>query len=294
MDMEENRMVTKEQMDNKLKAMNTKVLILRILTHGLIVIGLLTVPVNFFITLLCWIIAPAFGIPLGRVIKKRNETKKELVNCVVGCVLRDVLGDDVEYNPLGELKPDKEAAPFSFQVPKDRIWESNGRYHIKATYNGVNIELGNIYINEKEANYQWSESSSGCTLFLGPWLICDFGRKPECVVSVSTRSHYFSNQKRIVIIDNEQFSKRFCVNAKDPREAFKILTPQMMETISAVADKSGGQVYISFMPDGKMHIGIDTRRSLFDAKKCRDVEEIRQKFSEELHRLTDIIDMLNV
>lgn len=107
MDMEENRMVTKEQMDNKLKAMNTKVLILRILTHGLIVIGLLTVPVNFFITLLCWIIAPAFGIPLGRVIKKRNETKKELVNCVVGCVLRDVLGDDVEYNPLGELKPDK-------------------------------------------------------------------------------------------------------------------------------------------------------------------------------------------
>lgn len=294
MDMEENRMVTKEQMDNKLKAMNTKVLILRILTHGLIVIGLLTVPVNFFITLLCWIIAPAFGIPLGRVIKKRNETKKELVNCVAGCVLRDVLGDDVEYNPLGELKPDKEAAPFSFQVPKDRIWESNGRYHIKDTYNGVNIELGNIYINEKEANYAWSESSSGCTLFLGPWLICDFGRKPECVVSVSTRSHYFSIQKRIVIIDNEQFSKRFCVNAKDPREAFKILTSQMMETISAVADKSGGRVYISFMPDGKMHIGIDTRCSLFDAKKCRDAEELRQKFSEELHRLTDIIDMLNV
>ena len=47
------------------------------------------------------------------------------------------------------------------------------------------------------------------------------------------------------------------------------------------------------MPDGKMHIGIDTRRYLFDARKCRDMEELRQKFSEELRRLTDIIDTLN-
>lgn len=294
MDMEQNWMMTKEQMDNKLKSMNTKVLILRILTHGLIVIGLLTVPKNFFISLLCWLIAPAFGIPLGRIIKKRREAKKEFVYHVAGCVLRDVLGDDVEYNPLGELKPDKEAAPFSFPIPKDRIWELVGDYHIKATYNGVNFELGSIYINENEANRAWNESSSGCTLFHGPWLICDFGRKPECVVSVSTKSYLFSMKKRIVKIDNEQFSKRFCVNANDPREAFAILTPQMMETISAVANKSGGTVYISFMPDGKTHIGIDTQCGLFDGKKCRNTEELRQKFLGELRRLTDIIDMLNV
>ena len=53
MDMEQNWMMTKEQMDNKLKSMNTKVLILRILTHGLVVVGLLAVPQNFFITLAC-------------------------------------------------------------------------------------------------------------------------------------------------------------------------------------------------------------------------------------------------
>lgn len=107
--MEENEMMTKEQMEVELKSLNSKVLILRILTHGLVVTGILSlfITANVLIVLGFWIIALAFGIPLGRIIKKRNETKNQLVNCVVGCVLRDVLGDDVEYDPFGELKPDK-------------------------------------------------------------------------------------------------------------------------------------------------------------------------------------------
>lgn len=292
--MEDMKIMTTEQLKNELNAMKNKILIMRIITHGLVILGLVAVPFNFFISLLCWIIAPAFGIPLGRIIKKRNKISNQLADNVIGYVLRDVFGDDVEYDLSGEFKPDKEAAPLYFQVPKGRVWETNGMYNIKAAYNGVNIELGNYYINEMEENHQWNESSSGCTLFNGPWLICDCGRKPECVVSVSTKSHYFSNQQRIVIIDDEQFSKRFWVNAKDPREAFAILTPQMMEIISAVADRSNGRVYISFMPDGKMHIGVDIQHCLFNAGNCRDAEELRKKFSEELRQLTDIIDTLNV
>lgn len=289
-------MAATDRVDAELQSMRTKVLILRILTHGFIVAGILSLFIteNLLIVLGFWIIALAFGIPTGRAIKKRNEIKNQLVNCVAGCVLRDVLGDDVEYDPFGELKPDKEVAPFSFPVRKGQVWELCSWYHIKAAYNGVNIELGNIYIAERESGYQWGEASCGYLLFKGPWLICDFGRKPACTVSVSARNGFFSKEKRAVIIDNEQFSNRFCVNAQDPREAFKILTPQMMETISAVADKAGGQIYISFMTDGKMHIGIDTRCYLFDDKKCHDVEELRQKFSEQLRRLTNIIDTLNV
>ena len=132
-------------------------------------------------------------------------------------------------------------------------------------------------------------------IFKGPWLICDFGKKPECVVHVFARSHYTFWQKGNVKIDNEQFCSRFGVNAKDPREAYKILTPQMMESILTVADKCGGKdVFISFLPDGKMHVGIDTGRNLFDVRKCYDAEGMRRKFSEELRRLTDIIDTLNV
>ncbi len=101
--------------------------------------------------------------------------------------------------------------------------------------------------------------------------------------------------KSNVKIDNEQFDSRFCVKAKDPQEAYKILTPQMMEAISAAADKSGGTVYISFLPDGKMHVSIQTGYDLFElGKDYDDAEGLRQRFSEELRRLTDVIDALNV
>ena len=86
------------------------------------------------------------------IIKKRNKISNQLADNVIGYVLRDVFGDDVEYDLSGEFKPDKEAAPLYFQVPKGRVWETKGRYNIKAAYNGVNIELGNYYINEMEEN----------------------------------------------------------------------------------------------------------------------------------------------
>lgn len=138
--------------------MRTKVLILRILTHGFIVAGILSlfITANVLIMLGFWIIAPAFRIPTGRAIKKRNETKNRFVNCVVGCVLRDVLGDDVEYDPFGELKPDKEAAPFCFPVPawparEGWVQEVFGRYHIKASYNGVNLHI--FHAGRKNAHW---------------------------------------------------------------------------------------------------------------------------------------------
>ena len=96
-------------------------------------------------------------------------------------------------------------------------------------------------------------------------------------------------------MDNEQFSKRFCVRADDPQEAYYILTPHMMEYILTMADKGGGTVYLSFLRDGKMHVAVKTRRDFFELGKSNaDVEELRQKFLGELRWFTDIIDTLRV
>ena len=64
--------------------------------------------------------------------------------------------------------------------------------------------------------------------------------------------------KSNVTTDNEQFSKRFCVRADIPQEAYYILTPHMMESILTMADKSGGTVYMSFLRDEKMHVAVKT------------------------------------
>ncbi|MCI7813991.1 MAG: DUF3137 domain-containing protein [Robinsoniella sp.] len=47
-------------------------------------------------------------------------------------------------------------------------------------------------------------------------------------------------------------------------------------------------------PGGKMHVAIQNGHNLFESGKgYDDAEGLRQKFSEELRRLTDIIDTLN-
>jgi len=96
-------------------------------------------------------------------------------------------------------------------------------------------------------------------------------------------------------MDNEQFSKRFCVSASNPQEAFYILTPHMMEYITAMADKSGGAVYMSFLRNGKMHVAVQTGRDFFELGKTNtDAETLRRKFLGELRWFTDIVDTLRV
>ena len=69
----------------------------------------------------------------------------------------------------------------------------------------------------------------------------------------------------------------------------------MMEYILTMADKSGGDVYMSFLRDGKMQVAVKTGRDFFELGKSNaDLEELRRKFLGELSWFTDIVDTLRV
>ncbi|MDY4115517.1 MAG: DUF3137 domain-containing protein, partial [Blautia sp.] len=134
------------------------------------------------------------------------------------------------------------------------------------------------------------------TCFKGQWLTCDFGKELSGQVYISewTKKDRRS-MKSNVTMDNEQFSKRFCVRANNPQEAYYILTPNMMEYIISMADKSGGIVYISFLRNGKMHVAVKSGRDFFELGKSNaNVEQLHQKFLDELRWFTDIVDTLRV
>ena len=282
-------MMTKEQLEAEINSARTKEKIANVMIYGsgaamILMFFLKKIPLAIFFL----VVLLAGGYLWG---KSAGVAKKLLSENVISGVLTEVLGDAVEYNPWGRINPGSMVFPFSYNC-------TDGSDHIKAVYNGLNIELGDIeLIDETEyIDENGVSQKSRNTLFKGQWLTCDFGKELVGEVYISEWTQKDRRcMKSNVTMDNEQFSKRFCVRADNPQEAYYILTPHMMEYILAMADKSGGTVYLSFLRNGKLHVAVKTGRDFFELGKSNaDVEGLRRKFLDELHWFTDMIDTLRV
>ena len=287
--MEEKQTMTNKELESQLQSLQTKDLIFKILTYGCcagLVISLVMGQLAIFFVLM--IITMVFGTQWS---KASGAIKKLLSDNIISGVLKEALGDAVEYNPWGTINPGSMVFPFSYNC-------TAGSDHIKVVYHGVNVELGDIeLIDESEVTDEEGRTEkTRNTQFKGQWLTCDFGKELAGEVYISERTKKTRKSlKSDVSMDNEQFAKRFCVRANDPQEAYYILTPHMMEYITSMADKSGGTVYLSFLRNGKMHVAVQTGHDFFELGKTNtDVETLRQKFLDELRWFTDIVDTLRV
>ncbi len=285
----EEKMANKE-LGSQLQSLRIKAKIAKVLTSvsgavGVLCVWIGLIPVAIFFFVVC--VVAGF-----RVEKNNSKVKKLLSDDVVSGVLKEALGDTVVYSPLGTIRPGPMVFPFSY----NRV---EGSDHIKAVYHGLNIELGDISLIDES---EFTDNETGQTekqsllYFRGQWLTCDFGKELAGEVYISERAkRKRRGMKSDVSMDNEQFDTRFCVRANNPQEAFYILTPHMMEYITAMADKSGGLVYMSFLRSGKMHVAVQTGRDFFELGKTNtDAETLRQKFLGELRWFTDIVDTLRV
>ena len=287
--MEEKQITTNEQLEAELQSLRSKATVAKILTYGsgaaailCFITGLIPVAIVFIV------LALVGGYQLE---KNSSRLKKILSDNVISSVLKEALGDAVEYNPWGKINPGSMVFPFSYNC-------ADGSDHIKAVYHGVNVELGDIeLIDESEVTDEEGRTErTRNTQFKGQWLTCDFGKELAGEVYISERTKKTRRSlKSNVTMDNEQFDKRFCVRADDPQEAYYLLTPHMMEYITAMADKSGGTVYLSFLRSGKLHGAVQTGRDFFELGKTNtDAETLRRKFLGELRWFTDIVDTLRV
>ena len=279
-----------KEVGSQLQSLRIKAKIAKVLTSvsgavGVLCVWIGLIPVAIFFFVVC--VVAGF-----RVEKNNSKVKKLLSDDVVSGVLKEALGDTVVYSPLGTIRPGPMVFPFSY----NRV---EGSDHIKAVYHGLNIELGDISLIDES---EFTDNETGQTekqsllYFKGQWLTCDFGKELAGEVYISERAKKKRRgMKSDVSMDNEQFDTRFCVRANNPQEAFYILTPHMMEYITAMADKSGGLVYMSFLRSGKMHVAVQTGRDFFELGKTNtDAETLRQKFLGELRWFTDIVDTLRV
>ena len=289
--MEEKQTMTNEQLESQLKSLRVKATITMLLTYAAVV-GIIIMWFfmdNLVLRLVFLVIAMVFAYFSS---KSSSTLKKLLSDNIISSVLKEALGDSVEYNPWGKLNPGSMAFPFDYN-------KVEGSDHIKAVYNGLNIELSDIeLINETETvDADGNTEKNSITNFKGQWLICDFGKELSGEVRLSANDKKLRKQHKndSVEMESETFNNRFLVTANDAQEAYYILTPHMMEYILSMADKSGGEVYMSFQRDGKLHVAVKTGRDFFELGKSNaNVEGLRQKFLGELRWFTDMVDTLRV
>lgn len=291
--MEEKQTMTNEQLEAELKSLRGRVTVAKIMTYGCgaaMVLCILTINIPLIVLFL--VLALVGGYHLS---KNTSTLKKLLGDNVISGVLNEVF-DNVDYNPFGKIESiGSEGMVFPFSVEKMR-----GSDHIKATYKGLQVELSDIELYHVEDVYdsehdRWEEREQ--KVFQGQWLICDFGKELSGEVRISDNAKKLRKQhkKDSVEMENEVFNKRFLVTTGNAQDAYYVLTPHMMEYILAMAGKSGGEVYMAFLRNGKLNVAVQTGRDFFELGKSEaNIDKLRQKFLGELKWFTDIIDTLRV
>lgn len=222
-------------------------------------------------------------------------------NLISGNIVQGLLEkafDHVAYAPSQRISDEViGSSHMVFYKPYEKI---SGDDYIDAEYKGLHLKMSDITLTRKEEHYDsekddWEESEE--TIFKGQWLTCDFAKElyGEVHLSAATRNMVSSYKKARIRMENEAFNEKFIVTADDPEEAFYILTPHMMEYILHVAETHRGNLYMSFLRDGKFHIAANTGEDFFElGKKSTDPEKLSQAFLEEIRWYTDIIDQLRI
>ena len=131
--------------------------------------------------------------------------------------------------------------------------------------------------------------------FGGTWLIADFGKKFDYDVKIV--NHFFSGEKigtgyTKVDTENVKFNKVYGVYAKDPHEAFYIVTPQVMEACLWAADYFRANPLMFCFVDNKLHIAFSQYEGFFDPSFDEPVteENIRKQVMQGVSLFTIIID----
>ena len=293
--MEAKQTMTNAQLETALSSQRSSITLFKILTYAF---GLGTMLLFAFGLIPVAVPALVLTFVFGYQMSKRTESLKKLLSDnIVSGVLNEVF-ENVEYNAFGRIPSAQvKDAGMVFPFEYDSV---RGSDYIKGTYKGLNVELSDVELCHVVSHYdeemqQWRDEEQ--KVFMGQWLICDFGKELSGEVHLSANAKALRKQRRddSVEMENPAFNDRFLVTAADAQEAYYILTPHMMEYILTAAGKAGGEVYMAFLRGGRLHIAVKTGRDFFELGKSQaNADGLRQKFLGELRWFTDIIDALRL
>ena len=262
---------------------------------GLVILFLIMGKILFPILFALLVIIPGGLI----MIHHENAIKEILGEQVVKNLVLDAFGPETTYEPFGCIA-EEEIRRADIRLPSaSSLDKVRGTDRICALYQGLHIEMSDVSLIHVDISTDDDGDSTETEkeIFKGQWMICDFGKELSAEVRLSEYSKKFPRRlkNQTIRLENEAFNSRFLVFSENPHEVFYLLTPHMMEYILAMSDRSGKNVYMSFLRGGKLHIAVNSGKDFFELGKGKtDIDLLRSTFLSEIKWFTDMIDELRV
>jgi hypothetical protein len=229
-----------------------------------------------------------------------KKRKAELIDAVILPVLNELF-DKVEYLPDGSI-PEKEIdKSFLFDY-----WTNfHGEDYVAGTYKGLSIRMSDIKLWHKDfSRNSKAEPFTGKVIdFHGQWVVCDFGRNLAARVTLRIYEamyhglfyKLFEDQPPSIKMENQEFNEMYTVLTDDAIDAYRVLTPHVMEYIIEANNRTGGRLSMEFMPGGILNIALNTDNNYLEPSYLAgklDYQAERKRIVDEIRFVTGIIDFL--
>jgi hypothetical protein len=220
-----------------------------------------------------------------------NQFKTTIKNELVHIVLEDKF-DDVYYD-RHQMIPQSVIDQTGLVKRPDRY---SGEDYIKGTYKGVQFEVSDVTLREREEHVD-SKGHRTVTYpvyFKGRWYVYKFPKTFKGTLKICET--HPNNAKGLEKLDTESmaFNKKFKLYASDKQYGFYHLTPIMMEKLLELEKLHRGSIYF-YYTGNELHIGVNDSQDYLEIPFRKAIDEKAMKaFEGDVDLIPAIINELKL
>ena len=220
--------------------------------------------------------------------------KKEFVFNVISSI-----GDITTYDPKRGIT--KETIGATGMMSLGDSFHSED--YVEGKINGVDFKQSDVTIDR---HVRRNGKPVRDNIFRGRWMIFSFHKEFANDLLVAEKGFDGAragagiltkkeNRFQKVEFENEIFNKRFNTYAKDPHDAFYILTPHMMEAIMKLDEQSNCDTILCFSGQ-ELHVGLHNIMDSFEANiwKPIDQEKMEASVKKDMKVAVDFVEGLRM
>ena len=228
---------------------------------------------------------------LGQMVqgKSKDKASQQTFDAIAPDIVSAAL-ENVQMSPTPHLLDAEDT-----NIPLPRHTHCSGSGYVRGTYRGLTTELCTVKLTEvsevqREETGLWEKNEQ--PVYTGQWMLCQLNREFPTWLTIWPRGTLdkLSGGKTIKT-GSEAFDKRFLLTGGDEAAVLRILTPNRLERLLALADASFGKFAVNLNPDGRLYLAVHSGRGFFQIGKGREnPAQLRERFVRELTWFTDMID----